>query len=50
MADGDKHQPHLQEGESVTGPVEELIEIQVDSKEPNHVVKLSKRLKKELTQ
>ena len=42
--------PHLQEDESTVGPVEQLTEIQVDPNEPNHVVKISKGLKKELTQ
>ena len=40
----------LQEDESTIGPVAELIEIQVDPNELSHVVKIGKRLKKELTQ
>ena len=42
--------PHLQKDESTVGPVEELIEIQVDPSKPNHVVKINKGLKKELTE
>ena len=32
--------PPLQEDESTTGPIEELIEVQVDPNEPSHVVKI----------
>ena len=42
--------PRLQEDESITGPMEELTEIQVDPKELNRVVKIDKGLKKELAQ
>ena len=42
--------PRLQEDESITGPVEELIEIQVGHNEPSHVVKIGKGLKGELAQ
>ena len=42
--------PHLQEDESTAGPVEELLEIQVDPNEPSHVIKIDKRLNKELAQ
>ena len=34
--------PRLQEDESTAGPVEELIEIQVDPNEPSRVVKIGK--------
>ena len=39
-----------QEDESTGGLAEELIEIQVDPNEPSRVIKISKRLKKELAQ
>ena len=42
--------PRLQEDESTAGSIEELTEIQVDSNEPNHVVKIVKGLKEELAQ
>ena len=42
--------PHLQEDELIAGLVEELTEIQMDPNEPGRVVKISKRLKKELAQ
>ena len=42
--------PHLQENESATGPVEGLTKIQVDPSKPSHVVKIGKGLKKELAQ
>ena len=42
--------PRLQEDESTTGPMEELIEIQVDPNEPSRVVKIKKGLKEELAQ
>ena len=41
---------HLQEEESTTGPIKELIEIQMDPKEPSQVVKVSKCLSNELAQ
>ena len=34
--------PCLQEDEATTGPVEELIEVQVDPNEPSCVIKISK--------
>ena len=36
--------PHLQEDEPTTGPIEELIEVQVDPSEPSCVVKIGKGL------
>ena len=42
--------PRLQEDESIAGPMEELIEIQVDPNEPSRVVKIGNGLKKELAQ
>ena len=42
--------PHLQEDESTTGPIKELIEIWVDPNEPSRVVKIDKGQKKELAQ
>ena len=36
--------PCLEEEELVAGPIEELVEIQVDSKEPSWVVKIGKGL------
>ena len=42
--------PCLQEDESTTGPVEELVNIQVDPNEPSCVVQIDKRLNKELAQ
>ena len=42
--------PRLQEEESTVGPIEELIEIQLDPSEPNRVIRISKELKSELTQ
>ena len=38
--------PHLQEDESTTGLIEELIEVQVDLGEPSCVVKIVKSCKK----
>ena len=40
--------PRLQEDESTTGPVEELVNIQVDPNEPSRVIKIGKGLNKEL--
>ena len=40
--------PLLQEEESIAGPIEELVEIQVDPKEPSRVVKVGKCLSGEL--
>ena len=40
--------PHLQEEESTTGLIKELIKIQMDPKEPSQVVKVSKCLSNEL--
>ena len=40
--------PPLQEEVSITRPIEELIEVQVDSTKPNRVIKISKGLKGEL--
>ena len=42
--------PRLQEEDSTTGPIEELVEIQVDPKEPSRVVKVGKCLDGELTE
>ena len=42
--------PRLQEDESTTGPVEELVNVQVDPNEPSLVIKISKGLNKELAQ
>ena len=42
--------PHLQEDESTVGPVEELTKIHINPNKPSRVVKIGKRLKKELTQ
>ena len=42
--------PHLQEDESTTGPMEELTEIKVDPNEPSCIVKIDKGLRKELVQ
>ena len=42
--------PRLQEDKSTTGPMEELIEVQVDPNELSRVVKIGKGLKKELAQ
>ena len=39
---------HLQEDVSTTRPIKELVEVQVDPNEPNHVIKISKELNKEL--
>ena len=36
--------PRLQEEESIAGPIEVLIEIQVDFNEPSRVVKIDKDL------
>ena len=47
---GTNTDPYLQEDESTAGPVEELIEIQVDPNKPSLVVKIGKWLKKELSQ
>ena len=35
-------EPHLQEDKSIEGPIEEVIEIQVDPNEPSRVVKIGK--------
>ena len=43
-------EPHLQEDESTTGPIEELIEVQVDPSEPSRVVKIGKCLKSKLVE
>ena len=40
--------PHPQEDESTTGPVEELVEIWVDPNKPSRVVKIDNGLNKEL--
>ena len=40
--------PSLQEDESIVGPMEELIENQVDPNEPNCIVKIGNGLQKEL--
>ena len=40
--------PHLQEEESIVGPIEELIEVSGDPSEPSCVVKIGKWLKGEL--
>ena len=40
--------PRLQEDESTTGPVEELVNIQVDPNKPSRVIKICKGLNKEL--
>ena len=40
----------LHEEESTAGPIEELVEIQMDSKEPSRVVKVRKCLSSELAQ
>lgn len=40
--------PHLQEDESATGSIEELVEMQVDPNGPSRVVKIGKNLKNEL--
>ena len=42
--------PRLQKDESTAGPVEELIEIQVDPNKFSPVVKINTGLKKELSQ
>ena len=42
--------PSLQEKESTTGPIEELVEVQVDPKGPSRMVKISKCLSNELTE
>ena len=42
--------PHLQEEESIAEPIEELVKIQVDSKEPSRVVKVDKCLSSKLAQ
>ena len=42
--------PRLQEDELTSGPIEELIENQVDPNEPSHVVIIGKGLKGELAQ
>ena len=39
--------PHLQEEESTTGPIKELIEVQVDPNELSRVVKIGKGLRSE---
>ena len=40
--------PRLQKDESITGPVEELDDVQVDPYEPSRVIKIGKGLNKEL--
>ena len=40
--------PHLQEQESNTGPIEELIEVQRDPNKPSRVIKIGKGLRSEL--
>ena len=42
--------PHLQEDESTVGPIEELVDVQVDPNEPSRVIKIDKGLNKELAQ
>ena len=42
--------PHLQEDESTIGLIEELIEVQVNPNEPSRVIKIGKRLQRELAQ
>ena len=42
--------PCLQEQELATRPIEELVEIQVDTKEPSRFVKIGKGLESELAQ
>ena len=42
--------PRQQEDESIAGPIEELIEIQVDPNEPSRVFKIGKGQKMEPTQ
>ena len=42
--------PRLQEEESTTRPIEEMIEVQVNPSEPNYVIKIGKELKGELVQ
>ena len=41
---------HLQEEESTTEPIEELIEVQVDPNKPSRVIKINKGLNSELAQ
>ena len=41
--------PRLQEEESTARPIEELIEILMDPKEPSRVIKVSKCLNNKLT-
>ena len=41
--------PCLQEDESTVGPVEELVDVQMDPNKPSCVIKINKRLSKELT-
>ena len=42
--------PHLQEDKSTIGPVEELVNAQMDPNETSHVIKIDKGLNKELAQ
>ena len=42
--------PCLQEDESTAGPIEELVDVQVDPNEPSRVIKIVKGLNKELGQ
>ena len=42
--------PQLQEEDSTAGPIEELIEVQVDPNEPIRVVKIGKGHRSELAQ
>ena len=42
--------PRLQEDESTAGPVEELIDFQVDPNKASHVIKIGKGLNKELAE
>ena len=41
---------HLQEKELIVGPIEELVEVQVDLKEPSRVVKIGKCLSNKLAE
>ena len=40
--------PHLQEEVSTAGPIEKLIEVQVDPNEPSRVIKIDKGLGSEI--
>ena len=39
---------YLQEDESIVGPVEEQVDVHVDTKEPSRIIKIGKGLNKEL--